>query len=223
MAGGFEAALTRGAAEIESLCASPANGLVAVDLGSGFGMHAIPLARHGYTVIAVDSSATLLQVLRERAGALSIHTAQSDLLDFQQHLQGKAHLMLCMGDTLTHLPNEQAVEQLFIRVANSLHRDGQFITTFRDYTQALLGANRFIQVRSDSDRVLSCFLEYAEHHVTVHDLLHERHDLTWQLRVSAYQKLRLSPAWVSDVLRSTGFKVGLETGRSGMVRIVATI
>ena len=55
MAGGMEAALTAGSTDLAAVL--PGAGL-AVDLGAGFGMHSIPLARGGYQVVAVDSSPT---------------------------------------------------------------------------------------------------------------------------------------------------------------------
>lgn len=221
MAGGFDAAVSRGESEVNAICPSPSNGLTAVDLGAGFGMHAIPLARRGYSVIAIDSSPKLLDVLRGHVETLPIETVEDDLLAFQKHLNTKVHLVLCMGDTLTHLPDLQSVEQLFSLVAESLHPDGMFVATFRDYTSPLVGDGRFIPVRSDDDRILTCFLEYAQDHVTVHDVLHERNDSTWQLRVSSYRKLRLSPERVVTTLQAKGFAVHLESGLTGMVCVVA--
>ncbi|WP_224787783.1 hypothetical protein [Pseudomonas fluorescens] len=43
MAGGFDAAVSRGEAEIEAVLPNRASGTTAVDLGAGFGMHTIPL------------------------------------------------------------------------------------------------------------------------------------------------------------------------------------
>jgi 2-polyprenyl-3-methyl-5-hydroxy-6-metoxy-1,4-benzoquinol methylase len=54
-----------------------------VDLGAGFGMHSIPLARAGYQVIALDFSAALLQTLREHDNGLPIQTVQGDLRQFR--------------------------------------------------------------------------------------------------------------------------------------------
>ncbi len=127
-----------------------------------------------------------------------------------------------MGDTLTHLPDRDAALQLFTLAAASLRPGGTFIATFRDYTQALVGNGRFIPVKSDADRILTCFLEYAADHVDVHDLLHERNGDAWQLRVSSYRKLRLDPQWVSASLHERGFAVSTEPGPAGMVRVIAT-
>ena len=221
MAGGFDAAVSRGESEINAVCLNPSNGLTAVDLGAGFGMHSIPLARRGYSVVAIDSSSKLLEVLREHVETLPIQTVEDDLLAFQKHLNTKAHLILCMGDTLTHLSEPQSVEQLFSLVAESLHPDGTFITSFRDYTSPLVGDGRFIPVKSDNDRILTCFLEYSPDYVTVHDVLHERNGSIWEQRVSSYRKLRLSPEWVSTALQAKGFTVRIEPGLAGMVRVVA--
>ena len=62
MAGGMESALAAGAQDVAQFV--PGRGL-ALDLGAGFGMHAIPLARGGYEVVALDTSAELLDALRE--------------------------------------------------------------------------------------------------------------------------------------------------------------
>jgi 2-polyprenyl-3-methyl-5-hydroxy-6-metoxy-1,4-benzoquinol methylase len=104
MAGGSEAALRAGAAEIEALKLPLADRATVLDLGAGFGMHAIPLARKGMRVTAIDSSAELLRVLGQLAGNLPIQVMQDDLLAFQRHVAEQPAAILCMGDTITHLP-----------------------------------------------------------------------------------------------------------------------
>jgi predicted TPR repeat methyltransferase len=223
MCGGFDAAIARGDSEIGAILPDLSTGSQAVDLGSGFGMHSIPLARRGCSVLAVDSSSYLLGQLRAHAGTLPITAVEDDLLAFQRYLDRPADVVLCMGDTLTHLPAREAASQLFTLAAASLRPGGTFIATFRDYTRALVGHGRFIPVKSDDDRILTCFLEYATEHVDVHDMLHERNGDTWQLRVSTYRKLRLDPQWISASLRDRGFAVRVEPGLAGMVRVIAAV
>src|SRR6187549_447694 len=85
MSGGAEAALAAGKAELDDLQLELPAGALAVDLGAGFGMHAIPLARMGARVVAVDSSAELLGELTRLAGGLAIRTIHDDLLSFRSH------------------------------------------------------------------------------------------------------------------------------------------
>ncbi|MGA2397038.1 MAG: class I SAM-dependent methyltransferase [Steroidobacteraceae bacterium] len=221
MAGGFDAAIGRAETEIGAVLADLSNDSRAVDLGCGFGMHSIPLARRGCSVLALDSSSYLLEQLQAHAGALPITAVEDDLLAFQRYLDRPADVILCMGDTLTHLPDRDAASRLFTLAAASLRPGGTFITTFRDYTRALVGNGRFIPVKSDADRILTCFLEYVSDHVDVHDMLHERDGDAWQMRVSTYRKLRLDPQWISASLGDLGFSVRTEPGLAGMIRIVA--
>jgi len=222
MSGGLDAAVGRGDTEIEKMLPNLSHGSQAVDLGAGFGMHSIPLARRGCAVLAIDTSSYLLEELKGHAGTLPITVVEDDLLAFQRYLNVPADVILCMGDTLTHLPDRASALKLFARAAESLRPGGTFISTFRDYTSASVGNGRFIPVKSDADRILTCFLEYAADHVDVHDLLHERNGDSWQLKVSTYRKLRLHPEWISASLHERGFSLRSEPGPSGMIRLIAT-
>jgi SAM-dependent methyltransferase len=223
MVGGVEAAAARGTAELDALGVRPTTGALAVDLGAGIGMHTIPLAQRGYAVIAVDTDAALLNELTAHANHLPITVVPADLLEFRAHLRAVPQLVLCMGDTLTHLPRPQSVRALFAEIASVLSRDGVFVCTFRDYTRELRAEDRFIPVRSAPERILTCFLEYSDRLVTVHDILHERADGQWRLRVSSYQKLRLAPRWVCGLLEQCGFEVIESTTTSGMVQLTARL
>jgi SAM-dependent methyltransferase len=221
MVGDLTLALARGAAEIDALKLHASPGAIAVDLGAGFGMHAIPLAQRGFNVTAIDNCRVLLDELRARAGALPITICDADLLGFRAFVK-HAEVIVCMGDTLTHLPALSAVESLLESVAAALASNGVFAATFRDYTKPLEGDARFIPVRADSQRILTCFLEYGRDQVTVHDLLHRQENGEWRQSVSSYLKLRLAPEWLIARLAELGFTVRRDVNPSGMVRIVAT-
>jgi 2-polyprenyl-3-methyl-5-hydroxy-6-metoxy-1,4-benzoquinol methylase len=222
MVGDVDAAISRSDAELDALPLPPTTGGTAVDLGAGFGLHSLPLARRGFSVVAIDSYEPLLKELVSRKGALPIRTVNADLLAFRAHTPKPIDVIVCMGDTLTHLPNHSSVELLFRDVAASLRPGGLFAATFRDYVSSpLQGDARFILVRGDEERVLTCFLEYADTSVTVHDLLHQREGGSWRLRASSYPKLRLSPEWVVEQLSCLGLTTRRDAGPGGMIRITA--
>jgi len=222
MLGDIDAAFARSAAEIDDLKLPEANHGAAVDLGAGLGLHALPLARRGFHVTAIDSCQVLLDELRSRSGTLTVTAVNADLVDFRAVVKEEPRVVLCMGDTLTHLPTLAAVESLLKSVAAGLARGGVFAATFRDYaTRTLKGDKRFILVRADADRILTCFLEYAEHDVTVHDVLNEREQDRWGQKIGSYRKLRLAPEWVESTLMELGLAVRRDFSASGMVRIVA--
>jgi SAM-dependent methyltransferase len=220
MSGGWDAALERGASEVAEFSCTPG---LAIDLGAGFGMHALPLARMGWRVTAVDSSSELLATLRRSVAGLSVTTVEQDLLTFiaDSSSREKADLILCMGDTLMHLSSEAELEGLSQAIASALAPRGTFVATFRDYTHLPEGNARFIPVRSDAQRIFTCFLEDAGERVRVHDVLHELHDGAWQMRTSSYLKMRTSPNRVQAIFEQAGMHVTLEPSLRGMIRLVA--
>ncbi len=224
MVGGPEEAFRIADAELAALALPSAPGAEVVDLGAGFGAHAIPLACRGARVTAIDGSRLLLDTLEELRGDLPIRTVHGDLLAFRPHLETPPSVVLCMGDTLTHLPSRSAVEELVEEVTAALIPGGTFVVAFRDYGVPLAGEARFIPVRSDERRILTCFLEYDTATVRAHDILHERVGEAgeWEMRVSAYTKLRLAPDDVTSMLEQRAFEVRRGTGARGMVRLVAT-
>ena len=163
-----------------------------------------------------------INLLEIRASFLPVRTVVADVLDFRSHVAQPADVILCMGDTLTHLPDIASVESLFTAVAASLSPGGVFAATFRDYASTTLqGSDRFILVRADEQRILTCFLEYSDKTVHVHDVLHDRIGGMWKQRVSSYPKLRLALESVARSLAARGLVVRREAGLGGMVRVVA--
>jgi SAM-dependent methyltransferase len=220
MLGGSEAAFALGESDLASVLPS---GQFAIDLGAGFGMHTIPLARAGWRILAIDSSPTLLDQLSGCANGLSVSARCGELLRFAEYLPPgeRADVILCMGDTLTHLETPDAIPALSRTVAACLVPGGRFVATFRDYSRLPSGEARFIPVRADEHRILTCFLEEFGDYVQVHDLLHERVRDTWITRVSSYRKLRLEPEAVRQIFLAAGLRASVEPGPRGMVRLVA--
>jgi ubiquinone/menaquinone biosynthesis C-methylase UbiE len=199
----------------------PAYSAAAVDLGTGSGFQAIPLAEAGFSVTAIDVSSKLLAQLNKTIGKLPIRTVQDDLLNFTEHSPKKIELIVCMGDTLTHLETLAEVKELFRRIYGALQQGGLLILGFRDMTVELTQLDRFIPVRSDSKRIFTCFLEYEKNHVKVHDIVYEKADDQWKMKKSYFQKLRISSQWTKERLSEAGFKIENVEIKNGMITIFA--
>ncbi|MEQ8683963.1 MAG: methyltransferase domain-containing protein [Imperialibacter sp.] len=194
---------------------------LAIDLGAGHGLQAIPLARLGFSVTAIDFSATLLKELEERKGRLDITTIEADITDTHWHGSLKPELVICMGDTISHLESFEQLESLTLTMANLLTREGKLIYSFRDYSLALEDTQRFIPVKSDSNRIHTCLLEYFDDTVRVTDLLHEKQGEVWQQKVSSYTKLRLTSEIVSAMIEKCGLNVISEGVHNRMSYLIA--
>jgi len=208
---------------LESLRNRPQKPL-AVDLGSGPGFQTIALTQLDFSpVIAIDTSTELLNELRSRASGLPVQIENADLLSLPSIVPaGKATAIVCMGDTLTHLPSKSSVGELIREVFQALHSSGVFVVTYRDLTAELEGIDRFIPVRGDEDTIMTCFLEYENADtVVVHDLVHTRCPSGWFLNKSSYRKLRLGVDWLRQELTTAGF-VEILNGTAGrLVQVTA--
>jgi hypothetical protein len=98
--------------------------------------------------------------------------------------------------------------------------EGKLILSFRDYSTELKDSSRFIPVKSDADRILTCFLEYFPEKVRVTDILHEKEDGRWQQKISSYEKVRVSENAVLNILKDTGFNIRFKVTHNRMLTII---
>lgn len=218
MVGDFDAAAARHAALFERLSIRPGATARAVDLGAGHGTSTRPLAELGFDVVALDFCAALLEELGRRCAGLRVRGVEGDIADFERHVETPVDVVACLTDTLVHLPDEDAVDALLAGAGRALAPGGRFVATFRDYvSRTPAGTERFIPVRADDTRILTCVLDYGPERVTVYDLLHERGaDGVWRQRVSSYTKLRIDPARLAERAAAAGLEVEYSAAEGGM-------
>jgi hypothetical protein len=159
-----------------------------------------------HPVIAIDTSAKLLAELEARAAGRAIQTTLADL-GALPHLvpPESASLVASMGDTSAPVPGTDAVGKLFADSYQALGAGGWIVLTVRDLTPAAAGLDRFIPVRSDTDRIMTCW--ESPEGVVVRDLLYVRNGSDWALRKSSDRKPRLARKWVCEELTAVGLRV----------------
>jgi len=221
--GDFENAYQANVKFFASLGLSTEHVDLAVDLGCGPGCQSLPLAERGFRVVAIDFCQELLDELTERAGDLQITTVCDDLIEFDKHIDEPPGLVVCMGDTLVHLPDTASVDKLIDRVSRALKPGGTFVYSIRDYvTSEPTGADRFVPIRADDQQIFTCFLDYREDVVHVHDVLYIKEGGAWKMHISDYLKLRLDPAEINQRLQTNGLSISQQMTKKGMIVVVAT-
>jgi hypothetical protein len=88
-------------------------------------------------------------------------------------------------------------------------------------TTELKHEQRFISIKSNDSRILTCFLEYFPDHVMVHDILYEKQNGKWIKKISTYPKLRLSEAIVARILHENNLKLTASAVINKMIYLAA--
>ena len=194
---------------------------IAVDLGAGHGIQSVALAKMGFKVKAIDFSCQLLDELRINGKGLNIEIIVDDIRSIAPYTDPKPGVIVCWGDTITHLDDLADVEQFLVNCCTALAQNGKLILSFRDYSTELTGDSRFIPVKSDENRILTCIFEYSADHVRVTDLLYKKHGHEWKQKVSSYQKVRIPVSFVRDCLGENGMEIIFEGEVNRLTAIIA--
>ena len=220
--GDFDIACGKNRALFETLQLRGRPGAIAVDLGCGPGCQSVPLAEAGFDVVAIDFCQELLDELGEHGKGLPIRRLCADITEFRRHISEPADLIVCMGDTLAHLPDQHTVDVLLAEIVESLAPGGTFIYSIRDYVGFVpRGAERFVPVRADDEQIFTCFLDYKEDIVHVHDVLYRKVGGEWRLEISDYRKSRVDSRRVDEKLTENGLVLADRRIENGMITVVA--
>ena len=194
---------------------------LAVDLGSGNGIQSIALAEIGFEVKAIDFNDKLISELETKIDNNPIKIINDNIINLKTILNGQSvDLIVCCGDTISHLETFDSLNRLLHDCYNSLVKNGKLILTFRDYSIALKDTQRFIPVKSDENRILTCVIDYLENKVNVTDLLHEKVDGVWTQKISSYEKLRITTDLLIDISQTIGFSVIGNNNINRMIHLI---
>lgn len=192
----------------------------AIDLGAGNGIQSVALAEIGFKVKAVDFSKKLLFELKTKINTLPIEVIEDDITNIKKFAHAFADVIVCCGDTISHLRSFEQLDKLIHNSFDLLEQKGYLLLTFRDYTFALTDTQRFIPVKSDENRILTCVIDYSNNKITVTDVLYEKNNGTWIQKISSYNKLRIRSDYVINKTKEAGFSVIKNENKNGMLYLL---
>ena len=199
----------------------PSGTKIAIDLGAGNGIQSIALNELGYEVIAIDFNERLLSELVANERAKGVKTICADIRNISDYKNLSPEMIVCCGDTLTHLNDKDQVFQLIDDSYAALAKEGILVFTFRDYSDKLPDSQRFIPVKSTSDRILTCILEYQSEKVLVTDLLYEKIKGSWVQKISSYEKVRIATEEILNCIINLGMTIEYSKMTRGMHTLIA--
>ena len=110
-----------------------------LDVACGTGFHSVRLTEAGFNVTSSDGSATMLAKAFEnaRSRGLILKTVQADWRWLNRHIQGKYDAIICLGNSFTHLHEEQDRRRALAEFYAALKHDGMLILDQRNYDAML--------------------------------------------------------------------------------------
>ena len=110
-----------------------------LDAATGTGFHSVRLTEAGFDFVSVDGSAAMLAKAFEngRKRGLILKTVQADWRELNRAIHGKYDAIICLGNSFTHLHDEQDRRKALAEFYAALRHDGILILDQRNYDEML--------------------------------------------------------------------------------------
>lgn len=191
-------------AEIRFVKQVLANKTRLLDIGCGNGNKTILLAEPHRKIYAVDGDAGMIAVARRNYAGLGVDYAVLDMRNLRTGLKERCFDgVLCLGNTLVHLPDKTAVEALLADVYVLMSVSGVFVIQILHYEWIIVGKVSALPL-IDTPHVV-----FRRNYEWEGDVLHFKTALTDKADGSeAHGDIVLLPLLTADLavmLRRTGF------------------
>jgi len=136
-----------------------------LDLGCGTGEHARYFAEKGFEVVGVDASETMLERAKEDGVPAGVQFLYGDLLHVEQVVAGTFGGAVCLGNTLAHIMDQDALTQLFKGVRAVLLPGAPLVIQVLNYERLVHTGQRCLPLTfiQDEDGE-AIFLRVMTHH-----------------------------------------------------------
>jgi SAM-dependent methyltransferase len=115
-----------------------------MDLGCGPGEHAGLLSSHGFEVVAVDASPSMLDSARAHVSSSSVTFVAGDLVQLDILVQGSFGGAICLGNTLPSIRTAADLGRLFSALRNHLLPGGVVVLQLLNYEKIFATAQRHL-------------------------------------------------------------------------------
>jgi len=182
-----------------------------LDVACGTGWHAIALSRRGYEVVATDISARMIERARENGvrEGVPVRFVQAGFGQLAGQVGRGFGGLICMGNSLPHVPNAQALRETLADFAAVLCAGGVLIVQQRNFDQVCGQRQRFmpLQTHREGDRewLFLRFYDFGEGSMTFHMVTMRREGGKWDYEIQATELLPILRQQLVELLAETGW------------------
>ncbi len=120
-----------------------------LDLGSGPGQHSRLLASHGFDVVGVDASPSMVEAARRSPGGSAagegmVRFVLGDLADLDRLIEGDFGAAICVGNTLPSIRTRDGLVRLLAGLRSRLLPGGVFVLQLLNYEKILATRQRYL-------------------------------------------------------------------------------
>jgi SAM-dependent methyltransferase len=134
----------------------------AADIGCGTGAYALALARQGVRAIGIDPSAEMLRYARAHGRHLGLEAEwlQGTAVQALPRLGQPLDLILCMGNTLPHVTDQDELHHTLAGIHAALAPDGYAVIQVLNYERILAAHDRIVSIDREADRQFVRFYDF---------------------------------------------------------------
>ena len=105
-----------------------------LDLACGTGNYTHALTQKGHDVYGIDLDELMIQAAKRKYPDKAGNFFTGDMLNIDSIFEGQSFDMIyCIGNSLVHLPNKEAIRKLTVKVFDLLNDNGMFIIQVVNY------------------------------------------------------------------------------------------
>jgi glycine/sarcosine N-methyltransferase len=188
-----------------------------LDMACGSGMHAITLAKHGYTACGADLSPKMIAKAKQNAktAGVKVNFKESSFGNLSSDLAGEKEfpfdMITCLGNALPHLLSTELIQTTLWDMANCLNPGGYLIFQNRNFDAVLANKERWITPQGsregDSEWIFLRFYDFDHDGLLTFNIvrLARNGSENWQQRVSSTRLYPLRRDVLTGLLEDSNF------------------
>ena len=182
-----------------------------LDLGCGTGGHAIHWAELGFNVVGLDSSTEMIEFARRRAEQeeIDIEFQCLSMTDFTTRIQQKFDVIVCLGNTVSHLLDAETLKKMYQQTVASLKESGVAVFHALNFRRIQEFKRRDFPVKSrvvdDKEYVFIRFYDFRNDELEFNFVVSARENGEW---ISRSYQLKHHPWMQPDLValaKASGF------------------